>query len=387
MSKESSRHSCSLIRRAALAAVLMASAATAAAQQRESIDRTFGNDRFVAGGEVNVSGPVSGDLLAAGGRVEIASAVPGDMVVAGGELRLREAVGDTLYAAGGRVEVQNSVAGNARIAGGEVNLDRRARIGGNATIAGGSVRIDAAVDGALSVGGGRVRLDGPVGGDVEVGADRLELGPNARITGALRYASRQPLERDPAAVVSGTVERRVWQRPSDKQRQVGRKVARAVGWIWISGLVILAGMMAAVWPVFAERVAATARQRWGASLLLGFVLLICLPVAAIVLFVSLVGIPLGLLLVVGFVALLLVGYVSSGIALGSLAAQSWTAAGPRRATVRFASAALGMLALALAAQIPFIGGWIAFAALLIGIGILGLQARRAIPTGTAQTAS
>src|SRR5437867_666447 len=198
----------------------------------------LGADHFVAGRSVRVTQPVSGDLIAAGGRVDIDAAVNGDAVVAGGDVRIRGAVSNSLYASGGQLALDGTVGRNARIAGGRVEIDPRAIVTGNVSIAGGEVRIDGAVKGYVQAAGGRVLINGTIGGDVMATSGAVELNPNARIAGKLRYTSRSELKSDPAAQVTGGVER-----AAIADRSVGhglRAVALAGGWLWTVGLVLIA---------------------------------------------------------------------------------------------------------------------------------------------------
>jgi hypothetical protein len=124
------------------------------------------------------------------------------------------------------------------------------------------------------------------------------------------------------------------------------------------------------------------RERLGVSLLLGFVLLVCAPVAALLLLVTLIGIPLGLLAIALYLALLPVAYASAGIGLGEWALGRWKPAAARRFGWRAGAATIAIVLLALLGTIPWLGGLIGFAALLAGLGALLLQVRRGTPATT-----
>lgn len=70
-----------------LAFLLSLVVSLSALAQPESHEKSFGNDRFAAGGSVTVREPVPGDLFAAGGAIDVDAAVRGDAVVAGGTVR------------------------------------------------------------------------------------------------------------------------------------------------------------------------------------------------------------------------------------------------------------------------------------------------------------
>jgi hypothetical protein len=201
------------------------------------------------------------------------------------------------------------------------------------------------------------------------------LGPNARIGGKLRYASREELKRDPAAQVQGGVEQ-VAPAEGAQARVKMRDEHHGGGWVWTAGLLVLAAVLAAALPGFYAGVAETLRARSGISLLLGFAAFICLPVAALIFFITLIGIPLGLLIILLYPVLLVVGYVSTGISIGALLLQRYRREQAASRMWRLGATLLGVLGVALLARLPWIGGWIVFLAMLAGLGALALQIGR-----------
>lgn len=356
--------------------LVLAFTAAADGPQRR-VDTDLGSDHFAAGSEVVVERPVAGDLIAAGGQLTVRAAVAGDAVLSGGEVRVDGPVGESLYLMGGKLVVNGAVGRNARVGGGQFELGAPAAVAGNLSVGGGDVRIQGRVNGYLQVAGGKVRIDGVVGGDVEARAGELTLGPNARITGKLRYASRSEIQRDPAAQIQGAVERIPveggWPMPDDMERGMGR----SGGWIWTLGLLVLAGVLVTALPGFSGRLADTLRRRFLLSLLLGFVLLVCVPVAAVLVMLTLIGVPLGLLTMALYPALLLLGYVCSGVALGAWAGTRWQPSWSQGRVGRMATAMFGVLAIGLLARVPWLGGGVMAVALLAGVGALALQAWQA----------
>lgn len=333
--------------------------------------RQQGSDTFVAGDSARVSQPVTGDLVAAGGELRIDAPVAGDLVVVGGSVRIDSAVSQDLYAAGGELALEGTLARNARVAGGSVSVGPRARIAGNASFAGGDIKLLGQIGGYLQAAGGRVLIDGRVDGDVEAASGALELGPNARIGGRLRYRGGAALVQHPQAQVQGGIER--LELP---MRDVAeRSLAPAAFGVWTLGLMLMAAVLVFALPGFFARVTQVARRRFGWSLLAGFLALAAVPLAVLILLASVIGIPLALLALLAFLALLLAGYVAAGIALGDAALARWWAARAAHRGWRALAAALGVLVLGLVALIPWLGALIAFAALIAGMGALLMQAR------------
>ena len=344
----------------------------------------LGGDMFVAGGSVTVNQPVTGDLIVTGGSIDVDAAVAGDAVAIGGKVRLGVDVGQSVYAAGGQLAVNGKVGRNVRVAGGQVWFGPKSEIVGNVSAVGGQVRLYGTVKGHVQVAGGRVLIDGPVSGDVVATTGHVELGPNARIAGKLRYRSNEALLQDPAATVGGGIEEMtppVARGDAGAHRREGRRAgAVVVSGVWTLGLIVLASVLLVALPVFSAVVARTLRERLGISLLLGFVLLVCVPVAALLLCITLIGIPLGLFTLALYAALLPIAYVSAGIGVGDWALRRWLPDRAERLPARIAAAAVTLLALSLLGWVPALGALVGFLALLAGLGALLLQARRTAPT-------
>lgn len=352
---------------------LAATASTAASEAEQEVRHAIGTDRFAAGGRVSVNDSVTGDLIAAGGEVTLNAEVGGDLVVAGGNVRLAGSGSQGLYAAGGSIDIDARIARNARAAGGSVSLGSAGQIAGNATFAGGEVVVRGGVGGYLQAGGGRVYLDGPVGGDVEVAAESIELGPNARIEGRLRYTSQNEISRADGAEVKGGIERLA----SDEaaRAKFSRFAGGGLGVTWSLGLVVAAALLAGVLPGLASRLGDTLRQRFGWSLLAGFIALVGIPVVALILLATLIGAPLAVAAIAGYLALLLTGYVASGVGAGNLALRRWRPERAASTAWRIGAAAVGMFVIVLLGQLPWLGGVVGIVALLLGMGALLMQLR------------
>ena len=338
-----------------------------------SVQRDFGNDRFAAGKLLSIERPVSGDLIAAGSEMEVAAPVTGDALLAGGNVVISKAISQSLYAAAGKLLINDSVGRNVRVAGGRIEFSPISEVAGNVTAAGGQVELKGKVKGYVQAAGGRVFIDAIIGGNVEATSGQVELGPNAKITGNFRYSSREPLKRDPAAQTNGGIEMFEapggWPVPENVEHNMGR----SGGWIWTIGLLLVGALLMTALPNFYGRVADTLRSRPGMSLLIGFVSLVCLPVAALIFLITIIGVPLGLLTLLLYLLLLVVGYVSTGISLGDWTMKRAKSDHTNSALWRVGAAVLGVLIVSLLARIPWVGVWVSLVALIVGIGALVLQ--------------
>ena len=338
-----------------------------------SMERDFANDRFAAGKLVMIERPVIGDLIAAGSELEVAAPVTGDALLAGGTVVVSKAIGQSLYAAAGKLLINDSIARNARVTGGRVEFSPISEVAGNVTVAGGEVELKGKVKGYVQAAGGRVFIDAIIAGNVEATSGQVELGPNAKITGNFRYSSREPLKRDPAAQTNGGVE--IFESPGGwpVPENVEHNMGRGGGWVWTIGLLLLAAVLMTLLPNFYGRVADTLRTRPGMSVLIGFVSLVCIPIAALIFLITIIGVPLGLLTLLLYCLLLVVGYVSAGIGLGDWLLKRVKSDHPNSTLWRVGGAVVGVLMISLLARIPWLGTWVALAALVTGVGVLVMQ--------------
>lgn len=337
---------------------------------KEAVGRRLGNDVFAAGADIRLTDEIYGDAIAAGGSVTLGGTVRGDTVAAGGELKLRGSTDEDLYAAGGEVLVTGHVAGSARIAGGEVELDRDAVIDGGVSLAGGRVVVDGRVGQYLQIAAGSARLDGRIGGDVEASGGELTVGPGAVIDGTLTFRGPEPPEVAASAQVRGGVQHI----PAKGDRHALRAALGLAALVWLAGWIIAGCVLLAIWPGFASSVTNTATQRFGLSLLGGFLLFVGMPVAIVLLAISLVGIPLGLFVLCAYLVLLPLGYLASATAIGD-----WLLPRIRRgagiATRHRIFMLLGVLvALSLLTRVPVLGGILTLLVILTGMGSIVIAA-------------
>lgn len=343
----------------------------------DSVSHLFGSDYFGAGGLLNVTDPIDGDAFMAGGQVSIAGEVKGDLVVAGGELSLGGAVGDDLYAAGGSVQLDAIVSGNARIAGGDVSVGPATVVAGALSLTGARVEFDGNTHDYLQASGGSVRINGEVHGDAQVRAEELVIGPEARIGGRLIFSGPQEPVVPDGAVISGGLEfreksaRRFFEDAGGPVRESARTLGTV---LWFLGVFVAAALFRVIFPGFSQGAASVVGRRPLQSLGLGLAILACVPFVAVVLLITVIGIPLALLLIPVYLLVMFLGWVTAAL---FIAQRGTEVLRPGRATslgMQLFALLLALCALWLLRQIPLVGGLIALIALIAGIGALAWQA-------------
>jgi hypothetical protein len=337
------------------------------------IETRVGRDRYLAAEDVDVADASGGDVLAVGGSVELRSRIDGDAVAAGGSVRVAGEVGDDAYLAGGSVRLDGRIADAVRVVGGRVRVGSDAVVAGGTAIAGGRVQFEGEARDTVTIAGGEVRFDGIGSGDVLIAAGDTVIGPKARIGGTLTVRGPVPPTVDPAARIDGGLQ---YERVARREGwgQAGRTAA---GWaigLWTAGLAVCGVLLIAAFPRFTGDAAARIRAMPLLSLGVGFGLLVAVPVAAVLLFATVIGIPLGLLLLALYPVMLMLGYITAAVFLGDALLVRLSRDALARRAPRAGAFVAALVALALVIRVPYVGGWVALAALVLGVGALMLRA-------------
>ncbi len=283
-------------------AVVVAGAGVAYAASSSQIVSGFTNKSlYKFGSNVLITGTVNGDIYCAGQTVTIEANVNGDVICAGQSVSVGGRVAGDVRVAGQTVNVTGKVAGSASIAGQDVNLSSNSRIGRDLSVAGETVSLDGPVGRDLNVGGGTVYINSVVGRNVDAKVgEKLILQDNAKIEGNLAYTSPKTLVKTGSASVAG----KVTYTKQENKNSAGWLVAwRLYVLIAMTCLVVL---LVALFPQLFRRWNRVASEKLGWVFLVGLIGAIAMPIVVFVAFATVVGAPVGiLLLLLWLVALIL----------------------------------------------------------------------------------
>ena len=234
-----------------------------------------------------------------------------------------------------------------------------------------------------------MRLDGVVQGDAEVHAEEVDIGPNTRIDGKLVvHSAREPALPEGAQIAGGIEFHQTdvgdYVDEHENARDV-HTVAHGVGsFLWMLGVFVAGTLFMLAFPAYSTRAAQWIGQEPLRSLGLGFVILVCLPVLVVLLLVTIIGIPLALIVLMLYLLLLFLGWVTAAMFVGQKLHGIMRGGNVATTGWKLFALLLAVLGLWLVGLVPVVGGWVRFAALLLGIGALvwqGWPRRDASPQG------
>lgn len=333
-----------------------------------SQERVIEDDVAVAGRTVTVNARVRGDVLAAGQNVLVSGQIQGSVMAAGADVTVRGPVGDDVRVAGMHVTLEAPIGDNLQAFGGTVTLNRASRVQRDADIAGSEVQIEGKIGRNLDVGAENVRLAGEVGGSVRVNATRISVLPGTVIHGDLLVSGPNPPEIASEARVLGHVGYRF----VDTGSAGSSAGSWLFGWLFQALSLLLMGAIAIAYsPRWVERVGETLVRHPGLAALTGLSGLVVVPLAFIVLLITLIGLPLAFLILVLYVAMLLLAGVFVACLLGGWLSRQFK----HPESSPYAHLAVGVLVLSVLMAMPWIGWLIRLAVLILGSGALVWERR------------
>ncbi len=304
-------------------------AATFRSGDRVNVDN-IQDDLYAAGGTVLVSGNIKGNLFATGGTVTVDGSISNNAYVAGGTVVVRSVIGGDMFIGGGDVQVSNST------------------IEGDVYIGGGSVTLNSPVNGKVRIGGGNIYLNAPVAGNVEVDGGKLTLGSKALLSGTLTYRTPREATMEPGSKVLGKVTYEFRDYGKYKNALTMIALVRFL-MLFISSLVL--GLFFRRY--FVEVTKGVAHSPW-AELGRGFASAALLPIGSIILLITIVGVPLGILGLMACIGLIVFSIISAAIILGSVLLK-WLSKNPEF-KINWKTILLGSFVFSLLTFIP-IAGW------------------------------
>jgi hypothetical protein len=337
---------------------------------------------FAIGKSVEISGIVNGDVYALAGDVIIDGVVNGDVLVCGGSVDIGGKVTQNCRLLGGQVLISGAIGNNVTAISGNLQVLPSAVIGGSLVITAANVDLTARVGSEVTVVASNLRLSGDLEKGLQAYVGQMRITSKAVIKGCVEYKSGSPAWIESGASIGGEVVRH----PSF--------VHELVEGTWIHGLLLGSKVLAILmnfiytfvvgvlliklFPRNLEAALEALRKTPGKALLYGMMLLILLPLAALILLMTILGVPFALALI----AANIIGFYTAKI-YSIFWASDFLFKKINFKPNRLLGLFYGMVVYFALAAIPIFGFFVAFAAMLFGLGAGVLaQGKRGILTAS-----
>lgn len=331
-------------------------------------DEVIDDNVIMLGDTLVVEGTVTGNLIAFGSRVEFSGDVRGDLLTGAETIEASGTVGGNLITfsrvLNSAVLVQGSSATFAQsldhsgdiagdLAAFASDLTLSGPVGNDAFVFAGSAITETSIGGNLRAWSNNVHVRAPsaVGGDLTVHAsdsDQIVIDPAATVTGTTRTENAE-----------ATPQPSRYMQPNFYMAQLRGFVAALV-----TGLLLY-------WlfpSLFGWR--ASSAIQVGTATGVGFLLLVATPVAALLISITMIGLPVGLMTFAVWGGAIYLAKVVLAPAIGVLIVKKE----PSTSVASFAAVlAAGLAVFWLLRLIPMLGPVVSFVVVVVGMGVLGLR--------------
>ncbi len=296
---------------------------------------------------VRLSGVLVGDVWALGDDVELSGMALSHARLAG----LRT------------VRVTGSVGRNIMALANSVHIAASSTVTGDVSIAAVTVIAEGVVGGNVTIHAQKAVLGGRIAGDVTLKANDITVLPGTEIGGSLAYFGPDDLFLDPRVKVAGKLTH-LRPPPTEAPRITLDGLVVQMG--LFLGALLAALLLFSTLPAFAFHSVERLGQSIWRSLLIGFVACALIPMAAGLLILTMVGIPLGVMLLLVYVLLL---YFAKAISAFYVAHRAISRFAPARPVALMPMLGLGLLLIYITTNLPFpldAVAWVTFT--LMGVG-------------------
>lgn len=298
------------------------------------ISHPVDHDLYIVSGAVTINAPVHGDLIISGGTVVVNDSVTDDLLVAGGRVTINGQVGDDIRGVCGEIYVNNNAGGDVALVGGTITISPKATIGGNTLLAGGTVIINGTLAhsldcragmlkytgttaGDIDCRGGNLIMNGVVKGNSQLAADDIVIGDGAAFYNNVDYWCKEQHLNFGQSMKQGTANYRpALKIESGRWTYLGFSSVLAVIW-YLCAVMIFILLIEYLLPNTLKIAADEAHANASRSLLRGLLYFIGIPLLVCMLFITVIGIPLGLLLLFFYIILALLSSTIAAVFLSN----------------------------------------------------------------------
>ncbi len=314
---------------------------------------------------ITQSKKVDGSFFAAGSTIQVTDTVNGDVYVGGQTVTVSGDVSGDVIVAGQTVTISGDVTGSVRVMAQTVTIS--GDVGGSVSALAQTITIsdDATIKRDLAALGQSVTINGTIGRDVSAAIERLYI--SGAVGRDVHYTSEVALTKNQGATIGGEVHYTVAEQYAPKQ-DFGTKVS---SWLYsIVALVFAALLVALVAPRWLRAATERAYPTPWKAMLAGFLGIVFVPFAIIVLLITVIGIPVAIALIAAYIVLIGLGYVFAANYVGRLIFRD-----TQKPVVQ---AIMGALVYSVALLIPVLGFIAGLVGGLIGFGIVALDIAKRI---------
>jgi cytoskeletal protein CcmA (bactofilin family) len=338
------------------------------------------DDLYTGANTITIDGTVNGDIWAAARIISIGGIVDNSVMAIAQTINISGDIGHAVRVAGETINISGNIAGDLFVVGNEITIADNVHIKGDLLFGAGVIRINGIVDGDIKGRGGEIIIGCKVGGDLNLEVSELTILPTADIKGSLTYIGEERATIQPGAQISGITTHKL---PESKEEQsetfllalLSSIKTKFIGFL----MALLAGLLIIlIAPKRLASIAESISSRPGPSAGWGALVLLVTPIAAVIICITIIGLPVGLIALALWGIAIYLAQIPVGLFLGQWIISHFRDVEDNRG-IMIGALATGLIIVKLLSLIPYFGFFIGLAVILFGLGAVIATIRRQKP--------
>ncbi len=279
-------------------------------------DRVHDGNYIRAGQSIQVLGHITKDAILVGRDIIVSGPIEGDVIIVGQNVVINSVIGGNVRVVGGTVSVDATVGKNLTIMAGSLSTSSKTKIAWDVMAYAEAVDLQGTVDGSVWVRSQNMNLGAVVAKDVDIDTGKpLTVSGSAQVKGTLQYSGQNQAAIAPEAAITN-----LQYRPTAKKDGAPPSGRPRLFWplVFLFGAWVVGGVLLAVAEPWLNASSERIQQKPWVTLGWGVVGVTITPIVAVILAVTLIGIPLGVLLMMGYMALVYCARVIVGYSLARM---------------------------------------------------------------------
>lgn len=323
---------------------------------------------FVSGNSVKVLSDVKGDLFIFGNMISVTGDVENNVFVFGNSVDINGKIGGDLFAFCNTLQINSEVKGDAFCFLNHIMLSKLGLIGRDLFITGGTAQLYGSVGRDSKLSCGNVYISGNIGRNVNAKTKDIKVGSTAVVKGDLIYKSQNEAVIEDGANIYG---RKEFNKVEPKERKPLDRQGRYFGWFfWLKLIIsIVTGLVFVyLFGNFTHPTVKESLSKFWSSLGIGFAGLVLMPIAVVIILVTIVGSALAGIFASLYILMLCISIALAGVILGSLLLKLIKKENDY--PLNWLSVILGTVVLSFVRLVSFVGWIPSFVFSLIGLGAM-----------------
>jgi cytoskeletal protein CcmA (bactofilin family) len=326
-------------------------------QENEVISGNF----YVAASDLIVDGKIAGDLIGAAKNIKINGEIAGDLIVVAQEVEVNGRIEGNARLASTKFALNGFVAKNINALAEEIYLNPESFVGWDVLAAAKTIFIKGIINGGLDVSGENIVIDSQINKDVNIKLEGelqgLTVLPTTTINGSLNYSANQ----ETLIANQENFKQGVNFKEYEGRKERGAKEAGNILFSILAALAIASFFFYALKGINKKTMDSLSGFA-PIDLVPMLIFLVITPIIILILFVTIIGIPLSLLLAVFYFGLIYLAKIVAVIFVSQLVQKKL---GKEKNTFLFLM--LGIIISWLIFALPYVGNIVATVATLFGL--------------------